>query len=94
MDKVALEPRDFDWFTATLAGVIDRARSIPDVERWLDAQPYVQSATLMDSLLKSNPPQREILIDVKLAGGGTARKVVNLFELGPAQFQFHTLRDR
>jgi hypothetical protein len=45
-------------------------------------------------LLKSNPPQRDFIVEFKTVNGSTVKKIVNIFDLGNRQFQFHKLRDQ
>jgi hypothetical protein len=60
---------------------------------WLKSQQGVKSVQLADYLSKSNPPQRDFMVELKTVGGSTVRKIVNIFDLGNQQFQFRQLRD-
>jgi hypothetical protein len=91
--KVALAPGDLGWFTTTLANIIARARSLSDIETWLREQPFIASVTVADYLLKSNPPQREIFLEIKMTSGGTEKRILRILELDPARFQFHIMRE-
>jgi hypothetical protein len=84
---------DFEALKKTLATVVDSAGSLDEIEAWLKSQQYVKSVQLADYLLKSNPPQRDFIIEFSMEDGSTVKKIVNIFDLGNQQFQFHTLRD-
>jgi hypothetical protein len=84
---------DFAALEKTLATVIDSARSLDEIEAWLKSQQYVKSVQLAGYLLKSNPPQRDFILEFRMEDGSTVKKVVNIFDLGSQQFQFHTLRN-
>lgn len=81
-------------FERSLANAVDSARSLEQIDSWLKSQQFVRSVHQTDYLLKSNPPQRDIIIELEMADGSTSRKVVNVFSLGDEQFRFHQLRDR
>jgi hypothetical protein len=85
---------DFEALERTLATVIDSARSLDEIETWLKSQQYVKSVQLAGYLLKSNPPQRDFIVEFKTAGGSTIKKIVNIFDLGDQRFRFHNLRDQ
>jgi hypothetical protein len=85
---------DFTALEKTLARTIDRAQSLTEIEGWLKSQPGVQSVQLADYLLKSNPPQREFIVEFKTVDSATVTKIVNIFDLGDQRFRFHTIRDR
>ena len=81
-------------FQETLAAAIASARSLDEIEAWLKSQQCVKSVQLAGYLLKSNPPQRDFIVEFKTADGSTVKKNVNIFDLGNQQFQFHKLRDQ
>ena len=84
---------ELQTFEKTLAIAIDKARSLDEVEAWLKSQPHVESVQLARYVLKSNPTQRDFIIEIRTNKGSPTRKIVNLFDLGNQQFQFHNLRD-
>ena len=84
---------DFEALEKTLAIVIDSARSLDEIEAWLKSQQGVKSVQLAGYLLKSNPPQRDFILEFRMEDGSTVKKIVNIFDLGNQQFQFHKLRD-
>ncbi len=94
MSRESLSTVDLEAFQETLATAIASAQSLEEIEAWLRSQQCVKSVLLTDYLLKSNPPQRDLIVEFKLADGSTAKKVVNIFDSGNQQFQFHKLRDQ
>jgi len=84
---------DFVTLQETLAAAIASARSLDEIGAWLKSQQCVKSVQLADYLLKSNPPQRNFIVELKTVDGSTVKKIVNIFDLGNQQFQFHKLRD-
>jgi hypothetical protein len=90
--KSTLGPADLDAFTARLTDLVAHAKSIADIEQWLTIQPFVASVRVMDYLRKSEPPQREILIDLTTAHAGIQSNSLTILELGPNQFQLRRLR--
>jgi hypothetical protein len=94
MPTVTLSTDDFEVFQRNLASVIASARSLDEIVSWLKSQPFVVSIELSDYLLKSNPPQREFIVEFKAASGSTVKKIVNIFDIGNQQFQFHKLHEQ
>lgn len=90
----SLSAVDFDVLDKTLATAIDSARSLDEIEAWLKSQPCVKSVQLADYVLKSNPPQRDFIVEFSLQDESTVTKIVNIFDLGSQQFRFHSLRDQ
>lgn len=85
---------DFQVFEKKLASAIDSARSLDEIEAWLKSQQGVKSVQLADYLMKSNPPQREFLVEFNMQDGSKVKKIINIFDLGNQQFEFHELRDQ
>jgi hypothetical protein len=77
-----------------VATAVANARSLDEIKAWLAAQPFVVSVELADYLLKSNPPQRDFIVEFKTEDGSTMKSVVNIFDLGQQQFRFNKLRDQ
>lgn len=84
---------DFHIFEKQAASAIESAESLDEIEAWLRAQQGVKSVQLTDYLMKSNPPQREFIVEFSMQDGSTVKKVINIFDLGNQQFEFHELRD-
>jgi hypothetical protein len=84
---------DFEVLEKTLADAIGSARSLDEIEAWLKLQQCVKSVQLAGYLLKSNPPQRDFIVEFSMQDGSTVTKIVNIFDLGNQRFQFHGLRD-
>jgi hypothetical protein len=81
-------------FQESLPVAIAKARSLEEIEAWLRAQQGVKSVQLADYLLKSYPPQRDFIVEFLLPDRSTVKKVVNIFDSGDQQYQFHKLRDQ
>ena len=88
-----LSAAGLESFERSLARAVDSARSLEQIEAWLKSHQFVRSVHRADYLLKSNPPQRDIIVELEMADGSTTRKVVNVFSLGDEQFRFRQLRD-
>lgn len=84
---------DFKAFEKKVALAIDSAESLEEIETFLRSQPGVKSVQLTDYLMKSNPPQREFIVEFSMRDGSTVKKVINIFDLGNQQFEFNELRD-
>jgi len=89
----SLSTLDFVALEKTLATAIDSAQSLHEIEAWLKSLRCVKSVQLADYLLKSNPPQRDFVMEFRMEDGSTVKKIVNIFDLGNQQFRFHKLRD-
>jgi hypothetical protein len=90
---MSLSPVDFKVFEKNAASAIDSAESLDEIEAWIRSQQGVKSVQLADYLMKSNPPQREFIVEFNMQDGSTVKKIVNIFDLGNRQFKFHELRD-
>lgn len=76
------------------AAAIESAGSLYEIEAWFRSQECVKSVELTQYLLKSNPPQRELIVEFNTRDGSAVTKIVNIFDLGNGQFRFHELRDQ
>jgi hypothetical protein len=85
---------DFEVLEKSLSLVINRAQSLAEIEAWLKSQPGVEAVELTDYLLKSNPPQREFVLEFRAEDGAAVRKIVNIFDLGDRGFLFHNIREQ
>jgi hypothetical protein len=93
MRPVLLSPSELGVFRKKLTLEVASARALVEIETWLRLQPFVESVELGNYLLKTNPPQRVFIVEFKMMGGVTVKKIVTIFDLGNQQFQFHELRD-
>ena len=93
-NKQTLAPEDFEWLATTLAKVVQSSKMLADIERWLSERPFVAAVSVLDHLLKTNPPQREFLVSFKMEDGGSADKLLSIYELDPRRFQLASLQDR
>lgn len=80
-------------FERSLASEVENSRSLEQIDAWLRSHPFVRSVQQTDYLAKSNPPQRDIVVELDMEDGSTARKVVNVFCLNEQGFRFRQLRD-
>ena len=94
MSNESLSTGDFEALEKALPAAIANAKSLDDIKAWLESQRGVKSVELANYLAKSNPPQRDFIVEFGAANDTTTRKVVNIFDLGNQQFKFHELRDR
>ena len=85
---------DFETLKKALVAGIAKARSLDEIEAWLKSQHGVKSVQLADYLLKSNPPQRDFILELRNENASTVTKIVNVFDLGNEKFEFHELRDQ
>jgi len=72
---------------------IESAGSLHEIGAWFKSQEYIKSIELTQYLLKSNPPQRELIVEFNTRGGSAVTKIINFFELGNGLFRFHKLRN-
>ncbi len=93
MCQEARSTADLKAFEEALAAAVAKARSLDEFAAWLRSQPGVTSVQVAGYLLKSNPPQRDIIVALNTVHG-EVRKIVNVFELDNHQFEFHKLRDQ
>jgi hypothetical protein len=84
---------DFGILEQALAATINSARSLEEIEAWLNSQRCVMAVRLAEYALKSNPVQRELFVEFRLQDGSTLTKIVNVFDLGRGKFRFHEVRD-
>jgi hypothetical protein len=82
---------DINTFEKDLISVISNAQSLDEIEVWLKSQQCVKSLKLEGYLLKSNPPQRDFVVDFKMQDGSIVSKIVNIYDLGNRKFQFHKI---
>lgn len=85
---------DFQDFEKKIASVVDSASSLEGIDAWLKSQKCIKSVQLANYLLKSNPPQRDFIVEFNIENGSTVKKIVNVFDLGNSHFKFHMLRDQ
>jgi len=85
---------DIDELEKALPGVTDNAQSLGEIEAWIGAQPCVKSVQLAGYVLKSNPPQRDFIIECGSKDGTVIKKILNVYVLGTQKFQFNSMRDQ
>jgi hypothetical protein len=84
---------DFEVFKKTIAGEIESADSLDEIKARLKSQQAVESVELADYLLKSNPPQRDFIVEFKTDNGIKATRIVNVYDLGNQKFKLNQLRN-
>ena len=72
---------------------IQRARTLDEITLGLRSRSFVRSVELSTHLLKSNPPQRELIVEIELTDGTTNTMMVHFFELGNQRYQFNAILD-
>lgn len=82
-----------ETFQEEVAEAIKAMPSLDAITAWLTSQQRVKSVRLADYLLKSNPPQRDFIVEFEVAEGATITLVVNVLDQGNKQFQLHRLRE-
>jgi hypothetical protein len=85
---------DLEALEKSLPAAIAGARSLNEIESWLKSQHGVKSVQLAHYLSKSDPPQRDFIVELKTTDGSTVKRIVNVFDLGNEQFEFRQLRDK
>ena len=86
-------PSDLKALEEELAEVVARAHSLEEIAAWLRSQPDVESVELASYLLKSNPPQRNFIVEFRTNNDSSIKKIVNIIHLDDGSFQFKQLRD-
>ncbi|MBW4634135.1 MAG: hypothetical protein KME30_20175 [Iphinoe sp. HA4291-MV1] len=83
---------DFSELEKILPVVVDQVSSLEELDTWLKLHECIQSVRLEDFLIKTNPPQREFIVEFKNNYGSTITKVINIFVLANGRFRFSELR--
>lgn len=85
---------DIAVLEGAIAAAVGGARSLGDIEQWLQSQRGVLSVDVAGHLLKSNPPQREFSVVLGGHGGRAVGRTVAVFDLGNGRFAFSEIRSR
>jgi hypothetical protein len=93
MDLELPSTADIASAETTLAAVIGEARSLGEIETWLRTQPSVVSVRLGSYLAKSQPPQRDFIVELRAQDGSKATRAIGVLDLGDGHFQFRGLHD-
>ncbi|GEM_PF-638905 len=70
--------KDLAKLTETLTDIIQRIRSLEELEGWLRSQHCVKSVRTADYLIKTMPPRKELLVAFKMDDGSTITKVIDI----------------
>ena len=83
-----------DWAKCetALATVVANAASLDEIAAWLGSQAGVATVQLAAHLLKSNPPQREFMLELRSGGGDPVRMLVMVAERGDGRFALQEVR--
>jgi hypothetical protein len=84
---------NFSEIEKTLPTIVAQVRSLKELETWLDSQKCIQSVRLEDFLIKTNPPQREFIVEFKSNSDSAFTKVIDVFVLNNGRFSLNQLRD-
>jgi hypothetical protein len=84
---------NFSEVEKILPVVVEQVSSLEELENWLRSQECIQAVRLEAFLLKTNPPQREFIVEFKSNRDSTITKVIDIFVLGNGRFSLSKLRD-
>lgn len=85
--------RDVSEIENTLLIIVAQVSSLEELKTWLESQKCIQSVRLEDFLIKTNPPQRELIIECKDNNESVFTKIINIFVLNDGEFSLNQLRD-
>ncbi len=80
-------------FEQYLPIVMDRMNSLEEFHRWLELQPHILSVTLEDYWIKTNPPQREFVVEFGGDRTSTVTRIIDVYVLGDGQIRFSECRE-
>ena len=84
---------DLAAFARAADAAIATSRSLEAIAAALATEPGVVSVRVADYLLKSYPPRRDLVVEVRGGGPGpTVRVIVQLDELDERRYTLHALR--
>ena len=81
-------------FQREISIAIKGASSLADIEEWCRRQAFVASIEIKPYLLKSNPPQRELIVEINTIGEGVVNRAVHFYELGEGSYKFNGIFHR
>lgn len=84
---------DMDCFARILIGALDEMTSLEDLYTWLKSQEWVDSVKMEGFLVKTNPPQREFVIQLKMSDGSIKTKVVDIYQHYDNTLKFRAIHD-
>ena len=73
-----ISPEDLAELRGPLADIVQRMGSLEELEDWLRSQHCVESVRTADYLIKTEPPQKELLVTFKMDDSSTVTKVVDI----------------
>ena len=88
-----ISTNDFDQIKETLSNVVERVSSLEEFDAWLRSQECIESVNLEDFLIKTEPPQREFVVEFKMADSSTKKKAIDIVLLGDQGFRLSEFYD-
>jgi len=85
---------DIGELERALPSVANNAQSLDEIEVWIREHPCVKSVQLAEYILKSNPPQRDFIIECETKDGATVKKILNIYILSSQKFRFNNVHDQ
>ena len=71
---------------------LEQSSSLDEFKEWLSSQNDIESATEMNGLIKTHPPQKEIRVVFSERGGKTV-KMIDVYILPDVRIAFAGLHD-
>lgn len=69
---------DFGFSSDKISDLLNEMRSIDEFASWLRSQPGVTSVLIADYLIKTEPPQQEVVVRFLAADGTVVTKVIDV----------------
>ncbi len=78
MNSDTISAYDLVNFSDILADIMRKVSSLEELEGWFNSQKYVESVKVTDYLVKTEPPQKELLVTFKMDDGSTVTRVIDI----------------
>jgi hypothetical protein len=85
--------KDSNEIEKNLPVIVAQVSSLEELDTWLKSQECIQSVRLENFLIKTNPPQREFIVEFKSKNGSTITKAIDIFVLGDERLRFNSVRN-
>ena len=85
--------REFDQFKVELSVMVSKFKTIDEIKEWINSYPLITSVEVDGRLLKSNPPQRSIIIGIRMGKDHICSKLITIFELPSKGFVLNKVLD-
>lgn len=73
-----ISAKDLAKLGKSLANVMQQTKSLEELENWLRSQRFVKSVRLSNYIIKTEPPQKELLVVFKMDDGSSITKVIDV----------------